>query len=536
MPGDHRPNRRADGLALAAIGAVFAVGWVIVAGWQNVPVVDDWGYGWAVEHLLHTGHLVILSNFSCYPIVQILWGALFAWPTGFSFGALRVSTVVLATLGCWAIYLTLRELAFSARVSLLAALTVALYPAFFVLAFSFMTDVPFVSVSAISLYFYVSGARRELSGRLWWGTVFAVAAFLIRQMGVLLPLAAFAAADRRVLSWAAVRRFWLPPAAAGLAIGILWFTLPLIYGRLWVIDNRVASISSLLSMGLPGYISWNLELLWIVAFPFAPLLVCQLTRWRRAFAVAVIALAIFIALRALSIEIPTPLHQESTWSPQSLALSTNLIGGTLTPAAWAVRIAPLLKLAGTIVLAALIVGFPSIARHDWRATRILLAAGLLHLGMINVTWLYYDRYYLVFLPVLAYCAAAPLWHSRLRLWPAVAVLAVWAFISLTGTRYVLAMNAACARMTADLEARGVPPSDINAGYTSNAWRLYAHPENLARNQTLDDVPFVTSERTTRYRIVTTPDPGDDVLRMELLPAAWWQATDRVYLIQRPGAQ
>src|SRR5262245_2343204 len=152
---------RPDVLALAALAGVFAVGWALVAPWSDVPVVDDYAYAWSVEHLLRTGRIVINDRSSIYPIVQIVWGALFARVFGFSFGALRLSTVLVSIAGCWAIYLTLRELAFDVTVSLLGAVTVALYPTWFVLSFTFMTDVPFVSLSAIALYFYVSGVRRD---------------------------------------------------------------------------------------------------------------------------------------------------------------------------------------------------------------------------------------------------------------------------------------------------------------------------------------------------------------------------------------
>ena len=374
-----------------------------------MPVVDDWAYAWSVEHLLQTGHLLVLVRSSCYPIVQILWGALFARVAGFSFGALRLSTVVLAIVGCWAIYLTLRELAVSVRVSLLAAWTIALSPVFFVLAFTYMTDVPFLSLSSIGLFFYVSGFRRDRPARLWWGTFFLVLAFLIRQIGVLLPLAAFAAVDRRAFSWQAVRRYWLPPAVGCAAIAVLWFALPIVFGRLAVIDDRVDNLRWLMSIGLLGYASWNIDILWTVAFPLAPLLLCQFTRPRRALAILGVSVAVLAAMKVLAIEIPTPLRDGQTWSLQSLLLSTNLIGGQLPPAPWWVHVAPVLKVLGTIFVVSLLAGLAALLRGavDWQPTRVLLAAGVLQLAIINVAWLYYDRYYLVLAPMLALLAVAP---------------------------------------------------------------------------------------------------------------------------------
>src|SRR3954469_2251180 len=145
----------------AAIAAVFVAGWVVVSPWRNVPIIDDWVYAWSVEHLLKTGELRVSDFSSVYPIAQILWGSLFASVAGFSFGALRLSTVVLAVAGCSAIYLTLLELRIEPRVALVAALTVALSPVYFALSFTFMTDVPFVALSSIAVFCYVSALVRN---------------------------------------------------------------------------------------------------------------------------------------------------------------------------------------------------------------------------------------------------------------------------------------------------------------------------------------------------------------------------------------
>src|SRR5439155_7345725 len=108
----------------------------------NLPFHDDWTYAWSVEHLLETGQLQILDWSVHYPFTQILWGTLFCLPHGFSFVALRVSTVVLACLGALALYGTMREFGRTRSESLIATVVLVVNPVFFVLTFSFMTDVP----------------------------------------------------------------------------------------------------------------------------------------------------------------------------------------------------------------------------------------------------------------------------------------------------------------------------------------------------------------------------------------------------------
>jgi 4-amino-4-deoxy-L-arabinose transferase-like glycosyltransferase len=524
-------RRRQDWLALALLAIVFAIGWVAVAAWRDVPVIDDYAYAWSVEHLLKTGQLAISERSSVYPVVQILWGALFSGIFGFSFGVLRVSTVILAVVGCWAIYLTLRELAFSWRVGLLVAMTVAVYPTYFALAFSFMTDVPLVSLSALALYFYVAGVRRDRPDLLWWGSAFAVGAFLVRQVAIVLPLAALAASDRRVASRASIRRFWIPVGAGIVTVCALWVALPVLLGPLPVIERRQLNLTWENLLAFDDYPEWNAELLWVVVWPFAPVLLCSLTRWRRVLVSAAIAVLLVATLRLTLGAVPTPMPNEQTWSLQDLALRTNLIGGAISPSDWTTRMAPTLGVLGAILVASFFAGIASVRSTDWRAGRVLVAAGLLHLIVINLLWTYYDRYYLVLVPTVAYLAAVSLVARRVRMWPAVIVLTLWATLAMTGTRAMLATTSVCAAMAQDLEAQGVPASQIDAGYALNGWHLYSHPENLPSPAHRDtSVPFITTDRQSPYRIVTKPEPGEEILRSEELPSAWWQVHGRLYLV------
>lgn len=519
------------------IAAPFAIGWLLVAPWQNVPVIDDWAYAWSVEHLLQTGRLVVSDRSSIYPIVQILWGSLFArLDGGFSFGILRLSTVGLAFAGCCAFFLTLLELGLSRAVSLIGALTLAVYPAYFVLSFTFMTDVPFVALSTMAVYFYVAGVHRERASLLWWGSAFALLAFLVRQVGIVLPFAAVAAADRRVLARAAIRRFWLPVLAGGVAIAVTWLALPHLLGGLPVIHRREENATALTLLPAGDYLSWNIELVCIVAFPWATMLICPLLGWRRLLmTMGIAALLLVVAWLAVG-TIPIPLASENTWAVQDLAMRSNLIGGDLPASGWVARVTPLLKGLGALLVGSLIAGIPRLRQTDWRAGRIVVAFALLNAIVINVLWVYYDRYYLILAPAAGYVAAAGMLGPRVPRWPAWPVLAFWASLAIPGTRAVLATNAVVADMTRQLEQQGIRPIDIDAGYTSNAWRLYTHPENLPPGaDPHTDVPSVSDEIDTRYAIVTQPMPNDEILKTADMPSAWWQLKAHLYLVRRPSS-
>ena len=196
-------------------------------------------------------------------------------------------------------------------------------------------------------------------------------------------------------------------------------------------------------------------------------------------------------MKLLAIEIPTPLHDGQTWSLQSLLLSTNLIGGQLPPSpSWA-HIAPVLKVAGTILVVSLLASLaflpgPSSRGHaavDSRPTRVLLAAGLLHSP--------YQRRVAVLRSLLpgacadarAHCGGTirdvtsptrPYQRCPPEALPALVLLCVWAFISATGTRYVLATNGGVGGDGSRPRGEGRPARRHQRGLPMTAWRLYAH--------------------------------------------------------------
>ena len=524
-------NRR----ALAAICIVFAAGWVLVSPWTNVPVMDDWVYAWSVERFVTSGQLRVLDFSSVYPLAQILWGSLFAAVAGFSFGVLRLSTVLLAAGGCYAIYLTLRELRVEPFASLVAALTVALSPVYFALSFTFMTDVPFVAVSSISLFFYVSAIVRGERRRLWWGSAAALAAFFIRPIAVVLPIAVVFAVSPR--AWKSGWPRAMAPLAAPLVVMIAaWFAMPHIFGRLPVADSRVQDLNYLALVSARQYAGWNFNLAIIAAFPFAPLLLASLVSKQRLVYIALVSVALAVLSWITLGHLATPLPDWQTWSLEDLATRGGLIDGSLSPSPIAMRLAPVVSVIGIVAAASLIVGIGMARYRERRGAVVLVVLGLMHIVLFNVLWFFNDRYYVVLAPTLAYFAAAPFadarWNRRL-LWVAAPMLALWGFISVTGTRDMIATNAAVARLAHDLETQGIAPSDIDAGYTLNGWRLYAHPENLPPHADPHwSVPFVTSKRTTPYGIVNVPGPGEEVIRVEPLPAAIWQVTNRLYVVRR----
>src|ERR1700675_204342 len=89
-------------ISLASV-AILATCWIVatllVDPRADVPLIDDWVYALSVERLLLGKGFSVASFSSTFPPAQIVWGTLFAAFGGFSYTALRLSTLALALLG-----------------------------------------------------------------------------------------------------------------------------------------------------------------------------------------------------------------------------------------------------------------------------------------------------------------------------------------------------------------------------------------------------------------------------------------------------
>ena len=99
-PAPRMPAPRGGGLI--AVLFLFLAATAVVNPFREAPVEDDWAYAETVKHFLETGQYRLNDWLSANIAFQTAWGALFCLPAGFSFSALRVSTVVLAVIGLWA--------------------------------------------------------------------------------------------------------------------------------------------------------------------------------------------------------------------------------------------------------------------------------------------------------------------------------------------------------------------------------------------------------------------------------------------------
>src|SRR5580765_8375698 len=84
------------GTDLLILAAFWLVGLLVVWPVGNFPLNDDWAFARSVKRLLETGSFYPTAWAAMPLFTQTLWGALFCLPMGFSFNALRCSTLVMS--------------------------------------------------------------------------------------------------------------------------------------------------------------------------------------------------------------------------------------------------------------------------------------------------------------------------------------------------------------------------------------------------------------------------------------------------------
>lgn len=180
---------RATLVDLAAIALLWLLAVIVARPIGEFPLNDDWSWSKTAKTLAETGSYQPTSWTEMTLVTNALWGALFCLPRGFSFTALRCSTLVLSLVGAFVMYALIRQLQRPRLLAVICALTLVFNPLYFALSNTFMADVPFTTLALLSALFFVRYLQRESATALVIASAFALAATLSRQMGLCLPLA-----------------------------------------------------------------------------------------------------------------------------------------------------------------------------------------------------------------------------------------------------------------------------------------------------------------------------------------------------------
>src|SRR3989344_6694704 len=151
---------------------------------------DDWAYIQSVRHFDKTSIFKTSDWAAPSAITPLFWATLFAKIFGFSIKITHLSVVTLVFISSFFYYSLLKLLRVSEFRSTFFTLVLIFFPWVFQFTYSFLTEVPYLALSVIALYFYTKGVKQKNDFSFTLGSVFAAAAYLTRQIGLVLPIAA----------------------------------------------------------------------------------------------------------------------------------------------------------------------------------------------------------------------------------------------------------------------------------------------------------------------------------------------------------
>ncbi len=135
----------------------------------EIGIVDDWSYIKTVQVLAQTGHIVYNGWATAILGWQLYFGALFVKVFGFSFTAVRYSTVAETMATAFLLQRTFVRAGLNSWNATLATFALILSPVCFPLEFTFMTDISGLLIIVVCLYMCLRAlaAESERSAIIW---------------------------------------------------------------------------------------------------------------------------------------------------------------------------------------------------------------------------------------------------------------------------------------------------------------------------------------------------------------------------------
>jgi Dolichyl-phosphate-mannose-protein mannosyltransferase len=467
----------------------------------NFPLNDDWSYAMAVKRMVESGEFRPTGWTSMTLVSQVMWGALFSLPYGFSFDALRLSTLVLSLTGLIGVYVLVTEVQRSRAYALVAALTLAANPVYFELSCTFMTDVPFTSLSIWASVFFVRALKTQTLVPLLLGTILAIIATLCRQLAVFIPLAfAIAYVARRGMTLPNLMYATLPlVASAGVLIGFQhWLEAvgrvpALAHLKEGLLVGALREPFRFLKLAIKGLLVTSM---YLGLFILPPLLFAlpQILKGRRGqarptlvlIAIACAALGT-LALNAFDLLMPVgrnvilnsglgPLTLRGTYvlHQQDIPALPHLLWLAVTAAA----------LFGAIVMWFAVVrisvniglSLRSGRMDDLHATMLFFLIGSAIYTFPTLIAGVYDRYLITLVPLLSVCispAEDREQNFRVRYLASLCVVVLFALFSVLGTKDYFSWNRArWSALDYLSQMDGVNPEAVDGGPEFNGWHLY----------------------------------------------------------------
>ena len=477
------PLLRCHGLEWTLL-AVWSVSMLVVNPLGDFPLNDDFSYGRSVFNLVEEGRWQFDEWYGMTLAGHVLWGAVICFISGFSFTALRFSTLLSALPGLFAFFYIGKELGQPRPVAFFATLVLMFNPLFFSLSYTYMTDVPFVSALLVGLLFFIKYFKTEKNKWLAGATAMSLVAVSIRQLGLVLPLS-FALLWVAAGGWRNWRGWFkgLTPLALNVVALFLYLQwtaatqgLPESYGTVSKLFQRLGN------EGFAGACLGRTGLLLMTTGLFLlPLniLFLKKEKWRRGGVMAVALLLLAAAVMG---------SQWKGFPSGNIFYNLGLGPKLLKDGYFFINVQPALSASGLRVLALVATGGGLLLTHHLffvfykkRKMQKGLAAirrfvgvnAFLYGGFLLLDVHFFDRYFLpmlVLIALLLMTLPLPVKAGRAPWAAGATALMLIGLFSLSATRDYLAWNRVRWKALHFLtREKNIPPRLIDGGFEFNGW-------------------------------------------------------------------
>ncbi len=170
---------------------VYLLTFLVMLPLRNQTYQDDWAYALSVKNFLNTGVLRVSDWSSASLIFPIYWGSLFSRIFGANLISLHISTISIFFIGLLSFYLLLRKLGLDQTRSTFFSIILLSFPWVFDFSYTFLTDIPFVSLSIVTILLYTLALQKNKKIFFVLGSIFAGFSYLTRQIGIAFPISIF---------------------------------------------------------------------------------------------------------------------------------------------------------------------------------------------------------------------------------------------------------------------------------------------------------------------------------------------------------
>lgn len=163
---------------------------ILMLPFQDQLFSDDFAYAQSVRHFINTGDLKVSERVAPSSITLIVWGAIITKIFGYSLANLHFSVVILLPLLLLSLYEIFILTGCSKQKSFIFTLFFLSIPLIIYFSYTFLTIIIFLVLEVFAILYFLKGFKKSNLTFFIIAGIFSSAAFLTRQLGIIIPFAA----------------------------------------------------------------------------------------------------------------------------------------------------------------------------------------------------------------------------------------------------------------------------------------------------------------------------------------------------------